>query len=83
MARDLALTVSARCRAQHGFPHRPATAGCTGCGCGCHAVRPPANFRQLAYAARDQARARAHAAETPDGEHRGEAVPLDGLQEPA
>jgi hypothetical protein len=60
-------TLSARCRAQHGMPHRPHTAGCTGCSCTCHAVRPPANFRQIAYAARDAARSRA--AETSSSAH--------------
>lgn len=50
--------MSANCRAQHGFPHRPHQARCTGCTCGCHAVRPPSRFRAIAEQARDEARAR-------------------------
>ena len=48
-------TVSANCRAQHGMPHRPQSARCTGCTCGCHAVTPPRNFRDLVRMARDEA----------------------------
>jgi hypothetical protein len=50
--------MSANCRAQHGFPHRTAAAGCTGCSCDCHAVRPPADFRATVDAARTDAAAR-------------------------
>jgi len=62
-------TISAHCRAQHGMPHRPEDAHCWGCTCGCHAVKPPANFRQIV------ARWRARAAEA-----RQDAEPTDGQE---
>jgi hypothetical protein len=39
--------MSAHCRAQHAMPHRPVDAHCWSCTCPCHAVKPPANFRDL------------------------------------
>ena len=53
MRRHFDPTLSVNCRAQHGQPHRPAEARCTGCeGCSCHAVRPPADFRERVVARR-------------------------------
>jgi len=48
--------LSLNCRTQHGMPHRPAQARCTGCSCGCHAVAPPADFRARVQVARDARR---------------------------
>ena len=76
-------TLSHNCRAQHGMPHRPTR--CTGCGCSCHAVRPPRNFRALVDAARardDEAFEQAlRAPEPPSSAQCGEALPLDGFDD--
>jgi hypothetical protein len=61
-------TISTNCRAQHQMPHRPEDAHCWGCSCGCHAVAPPANFRQLVQRQRERA-------QTSSPGQRGEALP--------
>lgn len=69
-------TLSANCRAQHGMPHRPTTARCTGCSCSCHAVRPPTDFRRRVREREDQRRG------TSSPGQGGEALPgLDGTGE--
>lgn len=41
--------------------------GCTGCGCECHAVTAPANFRDLVTRQRDRHRTDHHDDEQQDG----------------
>jgi hypothetical protein len=57
-------TISAVCRAYHGFPHEPPPA-CTGCGCPCHHVPIPPNFRLMVEERRARREARRAVAPPP------------------
>ncbi len=71
-------TLSINCRAQHGMPHLPHEARCTGCeGCPCHQTTPRPGKVIETYKQRRVARGMPPR-RTPDPGERGDAQPGPG-----